>query len=143
MTMTLVEPLEHLLRRQIVWFEEALNWYANLDTALGTEAYDAMLEQLNAHGVAIADFTREREILERELRASGSATLPESLTPFAKRASALAQKLGEVQTAAAARTLGAGQHIQEELGALQRGRNVLDGYRAGETEGVQWLDRKG
>ncbi len=143
MALTLSERLEHLLRRQIIWFEEALTWYANLETAFGTEAYDGMLEQLSTHGQAIADFTREREILEKELRASGAVSLPEALQPFAERASTLAKELGEVQTAAAARTLGVGQHIQAELGALQRGRNVLDGYRAGESEGVQWLDRKG
>lgn len=141
--MTLTERLEHLLRRQIVWFEEALTWYANLETAFGTEAYEGMLEKLNAHGTAIADFTREREILEKELRASGAASLPDALKPFAERAWKLAKDLSEVQTAAAARALGAGQKLQAELGALQRGRHVLDGYRAGEAEGVQWLDRKG
>jgi hypothetical protein len=141
--MTLTDRIGNLLQRQIVWFEDALAWYAKLDKALGTEAYEELLNQLSQHGTAITAFTREREILEKELRESGATQLPGSLKPLADRATALAEELGTAQQTAAARTTDAAQHVQEELGTLQRGRNVMDGYRAGEAEGVQWLDRKG
>lgn len=142
--MTLTERLENLLTRQIEWFEEALAWYAKLDSALGTEAYEALLTQLEVHGKAIDAFKREREILEKELAERSDASLPSTLKPLVDRASVLAKQLGEVQASAAERTSDAAQRIQDELGTLQRGRRtVLDGYRAGEAEGVQWLDRKG
>jgi len=141
--MTLTERIENLLQRQVAWFEEALRWYANLGDVLKTEVYETLLKQLTEHGIAIDAFRREREILEKELHESGADELPSSLKPLAKQATALAKELGTAQAAAAARTTDAAQHVQEELGTLQRGRNVMDGYRAGDAEGVQWLDRKG
>ncbi len=141
--MTLTERLENLLQRQIDWFDETLAWYGDLDRAMGTEAYDEMLVKLAQHEKAIAAFTREREILEKELKETGVNALPESLMPMSKRATALAHELGERQSAAAARTTEAAHHIQEELGTLQRGRSMVEGYRAGNADGVQWLDQKG
>jgi len=143
MTKDLTGRIENLLQRQIAWFEETLTWYEQLDNALGSEAYEDLLSQLSTHGTAIEDFVREREILEKELRESGSTELPNALKPLADRATALVTALNNAQTSAAARTTDSAQHVQDELGTLQKGRSVLDGYRAGEAEGVQWLDRKG
>ena len=141
--MDLTGRIQNLLQRQIAWFEKTLTWYEQLDDALGTEAYEGLLAQLTNHGKAIDDFVREREILEKELNENGSVALPGTLKPLADRAATLAAALGAAQSSAAARTTDSAHHVQEELGARQKGRSVLEGYRAGESEGVQWLDRKG
>lgn len=141
--MDLPDRIEHLLKRQVAWFEETLAWYAGLDRAMDADSYEDLLDQVKQHEVAIDAFTREREILEKELRQTGATTLPPSLQPLANRATELAEALRAKQEDAAAITAKAARDIKEELGSLQRGRNVMEGYRAGNAEGVQWLDRKG
>jgi hypothetical protein len=141
--MDLPDRIEHLLKREVAWLSETLAWYAQLDRAMDPGTYEDVLERVQEHGKAIDAFTREREILEKELRQTGAATLPPSLKPLANRAAELTGELRAEQDRAATATAKAAQEIHDELGSLQRGRNVMEGYRAGDAQGVQWLDRKG
>lgn len=141
--MDLTARLENLLEREIAWLQDSLAWYENLDDAMNAEQYEILVVEVNQQGKAIDNFSREREILEKEMRANGVTNLPESLKPLAGRTAELAHALQTAQTKAAERTAEAAAHIKEELGNLQRGRDVLDGYRSGGGNDAKWLDSKG
>lgn len=141
--MDLTARLENLLEREITWLEDSLAWYAKLDDTMNAEQYEALVDEVSEQGKAIDAFSREREILEKELRSSGATKLPESLKPLANRTAELAYALQAAQNKAAERTAEAAERIKEELGNLKRGRDMLEGYRADDDRDANWLDRKG
>jgi exonuclease VII large subunit len=141
--MDLIARTENLLKRQAAWLRSAIADYESMPKDFDEAAYETLLDRLRLHNKAIEDFRKERAILEKEWQRNESIAAPSALRSLSDEVSGLTTKLQTIQTDASARTAAASEAVQKELNGLQRGRNVLEGYRSGGGDGSQWIDRKG
>jgi ABC-type transporter Mla subunit MlaD len=142
---TVAERVKDYFTRQIAWFESLL---AELDAALAAAAADPELRNLAqthaAHVEATARFEDEFRSLVAAWRTATdvSQAQRDEIRLLARRAEALAARLGEAYQRAMKLVDTRAERVRETLHELARGHDLLRKYHQGHSPDAWFIDKR-